>query len=57
MIRSSFTDLINDCVEHKFIVAEKQARYALALWSYARDDEARKQLSEARKLYYKNLET
>ena len=60
MIRSEFTSLIQRCMERKLIVAEQKARLALDLWSYARTDDdfarARKQLDEARKLYYENLE-
>jgi hypothetical protein len=48
MIRSEFDMVINRCKERNLIVAEKQARYALSLWSYNRDDEARKQLAQAR---------
>ena len=55
MIRSEFDTIIHECQRRGLIVAEKQARYALSLWSYNRDDEARKQLTQARQELLKTL--
>jgi hypothetical protein len=48
MTRAEFDTIIHECQQRNLIIAEKQARYALSLWSYNRDDEARKQLAQAR---------
>lgn len=55
MTRHEFEQLIEICDHQKLIVPEKQLRYALALWSYGRDDEARNQLNEARQEIRKHL--
>lgn len=56
MIRSEFDTIIHECQRRNLIVAEKQAQYALALWSYGRDDEARKQLTQAKKEYLQHID-
>tara|TARA_R100000951_G_scaffold56787_1_gene47702 strand:- start:11102 stop:11275 length:174 start_codon:yes stop_codon:yes gene_type:complete len=56
MIRSEFDIVINRCKERNLIVAQKQAEYALTLWSYNRIDEARKQLTQAKKEYLQHLD-
>mgnify|MGYP003140987940 CR=1 FL=1 len=55
MIRYEFDCIIRECQRRNLIVAEKQAQYALALWSYNRIDEARKQLTQARQELQKHI--
>lgn len=55
MTRSEFDTIIHECQRRNLIVAEKQAQYALALWSYNRIDEARKQLTQARQELLKHM--
>lgn len=55
MIRSEFQNIILKSIEHECLDAEKTARYALALWSQNRMDEARVQLTKARQQLRKHL--
>jgi len=56
MICSEFQNIILKSIEYECPDAEKTARYALALWSYNRMDEARVQLSKARQQLREHLQ-